>query len=1150
LDPALHGINDLITDADYFLIADLATAGGNLKELDVRSQADLSVAAPASFKQARFKLVVQDGTNAGEREAVLSVMTGISFDNNYGAGATDNQYKFGIFARDSATGTANSSAIVNVTITVKNTLGMRYTGQDGSQTVASVVSNGVVTHNGTTNSSAVDFAFVANIPVVEITGTTNANGATAAISAANLGIALYGKIGAAASQNKTTLVSNVKIEDIPHPLLAMRSANTVKKFSFSLDTLATGTVYTLTMPNYTPATTHQNKAGNLGPDNGIINGPNSAFNIKLATPSTGLTDGTYTGVTTTVLPSGGSGATFDVTVAGGTVTTVTASVAGSGYSNDDVLTLDNTNIGGTAGAVTITYSPSISFVFTYDETSNHILFNGPDSVDWPRGRPYTEYFYHKDETMTATASTFAAPNAYGARHNGEAGNIMSYYNSVDPTSQNGSIGYFTWTVTNEAGGQTSRTRTVTIKEDPTDATTRYSGLLSRAPPELLQDKSDTLTFAGTGSIATQPAALTYSNLKKTGSPGTNALGVNLTVSRTTELNITQRGTLWAYATTNANGTTGNASFSEIYKVNNEDVYAHNFGIRTTDVSQKSASWLATQLGTTKATLAVTFRSQSGKQRNDAFNLSITQNPVSLAANATYYPGVTTTVLPSGGSGATFNVTVTAGTISAVTVAAQGTGYATSDVLTIAHADIGGTSTSVNAVTVTTTPSTGLTDGTHTGVTTTVLPSGGSGATFDVTVAGGTITAVTANATGTGYATGNVLTLDNTNIGGTAGAATITITVPTPTNATITYGLDTGAIATWDTAFSVYKSDATLSTAEDITGARLITMTESLNHNISIDLSGLNIDSVITQDFILQATSTFDPNTSTFNEHATCNIKMSKSNFNQIFYYKPETPGITTAGGVSVWSNLMSSATLRSETIQLLQKEANWPVMKSENKLGTVSGSTFELYDINAAIPASASTTDPKFEIGVPSGISANPLSIPDIVVENWTYDLFGVKEMADIFSSTAQMKAEIQAYLTSPGASISNTGTFEGQIRTKLAALSTATSTGENNTQSQIEARPAQFLLYALRDNMGSKADNTGHYRLTTSMGGMFHPSNKITSGGSDNGFFPFLWQAGDKITVGTNFKHVNVDAGTLYNGGGSNAQLGDLPFKYVITLE
>jgi len=855
LDPTKHGANDPIADAQYYLVATGAVAGGTATSLIVQSV--------DGGNSATFRIVATD--DGSDRIGTLTV-DAISFDNNYDD--TDNNvYKLAVFANDSGNGGTNSSAPIELTITVRNTAGMKYTGQDGSQTIAAVIANGVVTNNGTTNASIIEFNFVANIPTtLPAVGPIN--------DAATLGIILTD----AAADDKTALVSNVVVTDIDHPLASMNSAVQVKNIAFTVEGMTSIETYTLTMPPLTPAASHQNVAGQTNP-NGNVQG-------KVALPATGdMVDGTT------------------------------------------------------------------KFVFTYNKDSDKILFHGPESVSWARGHPYTEIFYADGEPMDPAATA-----NFGAKHNGEGGNKMSYYNAVDPTAPAGTNGYFTWTVTNAAGGQTSRTRLVTIKNDAD-----YHGKTPRSQPILVKDETLNLEFAGSNLTAASPGSLVYDDLKAVGSPDNNAAGDPLSVTRNIELTASQRGTLWAYVTP---GQPTNATFFEEYRIANEDVYAFNFAANNNTWSEKSAEWAA---GTVGATIA---------------------DPDADASNTSQ----------SGKS------------------------------------------------------STGRTD--------------------------------------------------------------------------------------WDN---------TPGYLGDIRGKRTVTMIEAAGHIITVDLAGLNIDSTISQAFTLQATTPFSAAVADFDDHATCNLKMNKSSFNNIFYFKPETPGITTSGGTSVWTNLISGPSLRSESIELLQNGNNWPVMKSGNAAGTMVGDDIELHGITASSYKNTS----KFEDNIPASGDA----IQDIVVENWTYDIFGVREMADIFSTTPAMKTEINSYLTSPGpggVTINGNDTFEGSIRTKLEVLNHAAdistrTTGENDSQEIVNSRPAQFLLYALREKI--QGTPAAHYRLTTSTGGMFNGSNKITAAGDTQDFYPFIWQAGDKITIGTNLKHDDVNAGTLFDGGAANKSLGDLPFKFIITL-
>ena len=1029
MDHTLHGVNDLVAGVDFYL-----EQGANTCDTFTNNTGSMTVGSVSGGSTATFSVTSATETIDGNVTKTASIkVSNITFKDNYTV-ANDNKYVFTILAKDAVDTTITnsddvrlSSAAITATVTVKNTTGMSYTGQSGTQSTAAnttdVVSNGVVTNSGTTNASTVEFAFFANIPA---SAAAPADGTTSlAADKTTMGILLTD----ANSASQIALVSDVVVSTVTHPNAAMATgvlnSNTVKKFAFSVTGMTNAAAYTLTMPQLTPAESHQNVSGQ-----------------------------------TTVLGQASSGGALPA-----------------------------------AGAMIDTKA---TFVFTYNSTSQHIHFHGPDDVTWARGHPYTETFYKAGETTSPTAVTGvgSVANILGARYTAVEGNKMSYYNAVDPTAAKGTTGYFTWTVTNAAGGQSSRTRTVTIQEETDQGYTYTANLAPRSIPTLLTTPTYNITFAGTGGTAAAPVALNYntdntqqtlgvddfqSGIKTSTSPLTNAAGTALAVAYTQQLSVSNLGTLWAYLTP---GSPGNATFNEVYRVTNEDIYAYNFGDNTTDVTAKTFTF--------------------GAESVSPFNVK----------GATIAQGIAGT--------ATTNVSKT-GT--------SQTGIVSVD----------------NWTNILLNPTDLITAGTYTGVATT--GGTGTGATFDVTVAGGTITAIVAAAAGTGYAADDVLTIAHGVIGVSTSAA----------NATITNNLDTGTKFNWDNT---------------LRGKRVITIVEAIGHVINIELGGLNIDQAIVTGFSLQAAATWSSDIEIFEQHATCKLKMSKNDFNNIFFYKPESPGITTPG-VGGWANLLTSQSLRSENIEMLQVHTAWPTMKGGNATGTAAGTSHNLHQLDTI---TFQDKDP-FEVGVPD----SSVAIKDIVVENWTYDLFGVKNMADIFSSTPSMKTEIENYLTAPSdfnaplerpqvnaatATTPPTSTFEGAIRLKLKDLSSAETVATrttnwgldpngngtteyihiDDTTTIINSRPAQFLLYALHDKIKGAETASAHYRLTTNVGGMFHADNKVTAAGATKDFFPFIWQAGDMITIGTQFAHADVTGGDLFNNGGTKT-LGNLPFKFVIEL-
>jgi len=155
----------------------------------------------------------------------------------------------------------------------------------------------------------------------------------------------------------------------------------------------------------------------------------------------------------------------------------------------------------------------------------------------------------------------------------------------------------------------------------------------------------------------------------------------------------------------------------------------------------------------------------------------------ITAGSGYTNGTYNGVALSGGSGsgATANVTVSDGKVTAVTLVNKGVGYAASDLLGVTPNLVGGTGTgfSIPVSTIETnrigvlasTVTTGGTGYTNGETVTLTGGAGSSGATGTVTVVSGAVTGVTLTNPGTGYTAGEILT-----IVGAAGSSGATIAV--------------------------------------------------------------------------------------------------------------------------------------------------------------------------------------------------------------------------------------------------------------------------------------------------------------------------------------------------------------------------------------
>lgn len=147
-----------------------------------------------------------------------------------------------------------------------------------------------------------------------------------------------------------------------------------------------------------------------------------------------------------------------------------------------------------------------------------------------------------------------------------------------------------------------------------------------------------------------------------------------------------------------------------------------------------------------------------------------------------------------GSGATADITVSGNIVTSLVIKNRGLGYIIGDSLSAAIPNTFGTPLDYTVDTV----SIAYLDGAYVGVP--LTGGSGTGAEATVTVAGGAVTAVVITAIGDGYAIGDILSADNTDLGGVGTGFAYTVTQldayvnGTYENVPLTGGSGTGAIA--------------------------------------------------------------------------------------------------------------------------------------------------------------------------------------------------------------------------------------------------------------------------------------------------------------------------------------------------------------------
>jgi hypothetical protein len=333
--------------------------------------------------------------------------------------------------------------------------------------------------------------------------------------------------------------------------------------------------------------------------------------------------------------------------------------------------------------------------------------------------------------------------------------------------------------------------------------------------------------------------------------------------------------------------------------------------------------------------------------------------------------------------------------------------------------------------------------------------------------------------------------------------------------------------------------------------------------LNVLFSSLNFNKMVDSSFNLRGKN-INLTESVFEDYAVIKLSIVKEDFNDIFYYTPEDDnsvkdGAASTQGLAAFSTLPSMKVMRGETISVYHAVDNWAVDVSiglDLDTTEVIPSDSQYFQQDVLVAASSST-------------------ISNLVIENWSYDIFGAGGLKDSFSSLVAMENEINGYLTTTTSATVNTGTALGanlntDIKIALANANFISETDytrdttidpESTTDpeedgaaadiSNVRSNIGLFLLYQLRN----KIDGTDQaYRLTNQPGGLFNNKNKDISNGTDTaGRYPFKFLAGDKISVGITFSHKDVVGSGHYFGLPTMLQvvkpLGDIPFQLEITM-
>lgn len=796
-------------------------------------------------------------------------------------------YTNGSFTSVPLTGGSGSGATAIITVSGGNVIdvtmeygGNNYAANDVLSASATKIGNGIATISVTAIGSGYPDGIYSNVPLTNTVGTGSLALATITVSGGTVINCSISYAGIGYATTDTLSASNTNLGGSGSGFQAKPATiNPSTGFQCQVSSVTTGSVTKVVLTNdglgYAAGDILSVPADDIGKKSGIIGSLGGITGGGFYTSSTsGTGTGTIAGtvMTITAVSDGsfvlgqtitGTGVSPDTTITSyGTPTATLAGVAFTSITGDftctaTTLAVGNTvTISGTGAGGQIT-SPAYTSPTSYliSETDGTTAFKLTTltgaaivtTIGASTGRTFKLFggtgSYNVSKSQTVTSTTLAGLGIFrnkaltGGTGSGATANVTITQGVVsNVTLVNPGVNYavgdnLTASFAGVTNGVGSGTALVggTLYTDGTFASVPLTGGSGAGAVATITVSGNTvvgvvLTSPGTGytvgnTLSCSAAYIgngvnsnvittagsnypdgTYTNIPLTGGSGKFAQAtITVTVGAVTALTITSRGigytignTLSFNATSIGGNTNGIATFGAITAGSNytngvwtnvpltggagtdataQITVAGNVVTAITITNKgnnyavaNSMSCLAKYIGNGINTIG-TISGGSGYTGNGIATLG-TIIPGNSYTNGTY-SGVAVTSLTGTGTGATANVTVAGGAVTVVTIVNKGYGYAVADSLSVAASLIGGTGTGFSV------PVATVGAATFTGVS--LIGGSGSLATADIVVDGGKVTTVTMVDRGIGYANGNLMSANASDIGGTGSGFSFPVT---------------------------------------------------------------------------------------------------------------------------------------------------------------------------------------------------------------------------------------------------------------------------------------------------------------------------------------------------------------------------------------
>lgn len=262
------------------------------------------------------------------------------------------------------------------------------------------------------------------------------------------------------------------------------------------------------------------------------------------------------------------------------------------------------------------------------------------------------------------------------------------------------------------------------------------------------------------------------------------------------------------------------------------------------------------------------------------------------------------------------------------------------------------------------------------------------------------------------------------------------------------------------------------------------------------------------------------------------VTMDKTHFNSVFYLSPEAPGLANLG------NLANIDVFGNEEVLYLTKKDNFA--NAITGLTSAPATLVEESQGNTALT-----------------LNDSDQNIDETSIKVWSKNIFaGQQDLDDIWTTTSRdnVKSEMNTFMSKEdGLDDTSVVSLLKELKGKIEAADGLNN--DNKTTANLTRQLVLQLHEQIYDsNLDADGDTNNYspkaYRLTNAAGGIFRSGQEetISVGGADHVFYPFEFEAGDKMEFGLKFTHpASSYSSAAFEGAHS---LPEIKLKVIVTMQ